>query len=222
MYQGSEEMLFDRVHVGELACLTVRPTACRLAVVCAMLFAVLLPVAAQGADLEAGRRKAEACVACHGRSGNSTIPARPSLAGQPPLYTFLQLIQFREKRRTDPEMSPMAAGLSETDMQDLAAYFAAQTPVTASEGTDPDKAGAGQRVAEAHHCASCHGPGLLGQEHIPRLAGLHYEYLLKQLRGFKAQTRADVDGSMTTAAQPLSDTDIDNLAHYMARLSVAR
>jgi cytochrome c553 len=133
----------------------------------------------------------------------------------------LQLIQFREKRRTDPEMSPIAAGLSETDMQDLAAYFAAQTPVTASEGTDPDKAAAGKRVAEAHHCASCHGPGLLGQEHIPRLAGLHSEYLLKQLRGFKAQTRADIDGSMTTAAQPLSDTDIENLAHYLARLPAA-
>jgi cytochrome c553 len=144
------------------------------------------------------------------------------LAGQPSLYTFLQLIQFREKRRTDPEMLSVAAGLSETDIQDLAAYFAAQTPVTASEGTDPDKATAGKRVAEAHHCTSCHGPGLLGQEHIPRLAGLHSEYLLKQLRGFKAQTRADVDGSMTTAAQPLSDTDIENLAHYMARLPAAR
>jgi cytochrome c553 len=122
----------------------------------------------------------------------------------------------------DPAMSPFAAGLTETDMQDLAAYFAVQTPLTAAEGTDPARAEAGKQVADAHRCASCHGLGLLGQDHIPRLAGLHAEYLRKQLLGFKAQTRADLDGSMTTAAQPLSEADIDHLAQYIARLPAAR
>jgi cytochrome c553 len=183
------------------------------------LSAVAVPVGGMAADLETGRRKAEVCVPCHGANGNSTIPANPSLAGQSPLYLYYQLIQFREGRRKDPQMSPFAANLSDADMQDLAAYFAAQQPVAAQSGEpEPQKVAAGKRAAEVHHCASCHAPGFVGQDHIPRLSGQHYPYLLKQLRGFKAQTSADLDGSMTEAAQALSDEEIEALAHYIAYL----
>ena len=65
-------------------------------------------------------------MACHGRDGNSTLPAVPSLAGQPVFYTHWQLILFRDQRRKDPQMSPVAASLSDADMADLAAYYAAQ------------------------------------------------------------------------------------------------
>lgn len=116
-------------------------------------------------------------------------------------------------------MSPFAAPLSDAAMQDLAAYFRAQTPVASQRGKpEPQKVAAGKRAAEMHHCTSCHAPSLAGQEHIPRLAGQHYTYLLKQLRGFKAQTSADIDGSMTTVAQSLSDEEIEALAHYLAHL----
>jgi cytochrome c553 len=64
----------------------------------------------------------------------------------------------------------------------------------------------------------CHGPALLGLQHIPRLAGQQFEYLKTQLRGFKAQTRADLDGNMTSAAQALTDKDIDVLVDYLAGL----
>jgi len=64
----------------------------------------------------------------------------------------------------------------------------------------------------------CHGSALLGQQHIPRLAGQQYEYLKAQLHGFKAQTRADIDGNMTMAAQALTDKDIDVLVDYVAGL----
>ena len=56
----------------------------------------------KAADGEAGRRKAEVCIPCHGASGNSTNPASPSLAGQPPLYTYYQLLLFRQQQRSDP------------------------------------------------------------------------------------------------------------------------
>jgi cytochrome c553 len=170
------------------------------------------------ADIEAGRRKAEVCTACHGPNGNSEDPAFPALAGQPPLYTYYQLLQFRERQRVDPQMSPFAAGLSDADMQDIAAYYAAQAPVAPNHTGDPEKLEAGQTLVQMHYCDSCHAPGLVGQKHIPRLAGQHYEYLVKQLRAYKAQTRTDMEGSMTMAAQPLSAGDIEILAQYIAQL----
>ncbi|HSQ02648.1 MAG TPA: cytochrome c4, partial [Burkholderiales bacterium] len=65
----------------------------------------------------------------------------------------------------------------------------------------------------------CHGPQLYGQQHIPRLAGQQAENLRVQLRGFKAQTRFDMDCNMTSAAQPLSPADIDLLAEYISGLN---
>ena len=64
----------------------------------------------------------------------------------------------------------------------------------------------------------CHGPALLGLQHIPRLAGQQFEYLKTQMRGLKAQTRADLDGNMTSAAQALTDKDIDVLVDYISGL----
>jgi cytochrome c553 len=85
-------------------------------------------VPAPGADLEAGRKKAEPCAACHGPDGNATIPGTPSLAGMPAFYTHWQLIMYRDGRRRDPQMSPFGINLSDADMADLAAYYAAQPP----------------------------------------------------------------------------------------------
>lgn len=178
-----------------------------------------MPADASAADPEAGRRKAEACVACHGREGNSPIPAVPSLAGQPVFYIHWQLILFRDQRRKDAQMSPVAANLSDDDMADLAAYYTAQRPVPVPAGRpDSAKVAAGERLAQVHHCASCHAPAFTGQQYAPRLRGLSYEYLLRQLRGFKAQTRGELDGSMTTAAEPLTEPEIEALAHYLAHL----
>ena len=59
----------------------------------------------------------------------------------------------------------------------------------------------------------------MGQQHIPRLAGQQAEYLRMQLRGFKASTRFDMDGQMTSAAQALTAGDIDILADYLASLA---
>jgi len=178
---------------------------------------VLAPAAAAwAADAAAGERKAGICVACHGAGGNSTNPTVPSLAAQPPLYIYYQLLQFREKRRNDAQMSPFATNLSDGDMRDIAAYYAAQSPQPAVQPSNPAKSAAGKRAADRHHCGSCHLPTYAGQNHIPRLAGQQYDYLLRQLRGFKAGIRPDIDGTMASAAQPLSDADIENLAHYLA------
>jgi cytochrome c553 len=195
-----------------------RRGALRLIGILAALAWLTGPWAGDAADLEVGRAKVEVCASCHGTDGNSTNSAIPSLAGQPPLYTYYQLLQFREGQRVDPQMSPFAMGLSDADMQDIAAYFAGQTPTAPPNTGDPATLEAGRTRVQAQHCDSCHMPGLIGQQHIPRLAGQSYEYLLKQLRAYKAQTRTDLDGSMTMAAQPLSAADIESLAYYIAHV----
>jgi cytochrome c553 len=173
---------------------------------------------AEGADIEAGGQKAQVCFACHGPAGNSILPAMPSLAGQPAQFLSMALFQFREGNRKDPLMTPLAAKLSNADMNDLAAYFAAQKPATPTRKTDPGNAAAAPALARQFNCVQCHGPALLGVQHIPRLAGQQYDYLKTQLRGFKAQTRSDLDGNMTSAAQALTDRDIEVLVDYASGL----
>ena len=164
-------------------------------------------------------RKAQACVVCHGLSGNSTDSAMPSLAGQPAQFIATSLYMFREGIRKDPVMLPMASSLSNADMNELAAYFSRQKPATPTHKTSPENAAAGARLAQQHHCVQCHGPALAGLQHIPRLAGQQFAYLKTQLRGFKAKTRADWDGNMAAAVQALGERELDILADYLSGLS---
>lgn len=183
-----------------------------------VLGVLLLNASAMAADATAARAKAEVCVACHGPGGNATLTGMPSLAAQPVLHTFLQLVQFREKRRRDAQMTPVAETMSDRDMQDVAAYFAAQKALPRLFTADAAKAAAGQKLLDAHYCGSCHLPDLSGQNQIPRLAGQDFQYLVRQLKGLKDGSRRDIDGTMASAAQALSDQDIDHLAHYLAGL----
>ena len=183
----------------------------------AVLLAIAMPCTALAADAAAGMQKAQVCVACHGPDGVSANPAVPSLAAQPAQFVATQLLMFREGKRKDAQMSPFAANLTNTDLNNLAAYFAAQKLVL-PPAAEAAAAEAGARTARQFNCVQCHGAALMGQQHIPRLAGQQREYLRAQLRGFKATTRFDMDGQMTSAAQPLSDADIDTLANYLAGL----
>ena len=197
------------------------PRFARWATAVAVSLAVLAPrpVPALAADLEAGRRKAVACAACHGLDGNSTNPTVPSIAGQVGIYLHWQLLLYRDKRRVDPQMAPIAAALSESDMADLAAFFAAQRPAPPAAGPpNPARAETGQRLAATYHCDDCHGRDFAGREYAPRLRGLSREYLVAQMRGFKARTRGDLDGAMTQAAQPVADADIEPLADYIGSI----
>ena len=64
----------------------------------------------------------------------------------------------------------------------------------------------------------CHLGGFVGQNEIPRVAGQHYAYIVKQLTDFKARKRTNDAGNMTSVASTLSETDIENLAQYIANL----
>jgi cytochrome c553 len=174
--------------------------------------------AAWGQDVEAGRAKAAPCEACHGPNGNSTVPLFPILAGQTARYLYLQLRDFQEGRRHDLQMDPIVAPLSRQDLFDLAAFFAAQNPRPTAFTSDPQKASRGEKKAEETLCTMCHLKQFMGQNEIPRVAGQHYEYIVKQLRDFKTGTRTNDAGNMASVSKTLSDEDIDDLGHYLAGL----
>lgn len=169
-------------------------------------------------DLEAGRDKAQACAACHGPGGNSESGAYPSLAGQTWRYIYIQLKDFKEGRRNNPLMSPMAQPLSRQDMIDIANYYAAQPLKPIPFKVDENKARLGKAKADEVLCTMCHLGGFAGQNEIPRVAGQQYDYVVKQLMDFKARTRTNDAGNMTSVAQTLTEADIDNIAHYIAGL----
>ena len=74
----------------------------------------------------AGKEKSASCAGCHGSTGNSVTPTFPKLAQQHASYLVKQLQAFKDGTRQDPIMGPMAMALSEEDMMDIAAYYAAQ------------------------------------------------------------------------------------------------
>jgi cytochrome c553 len=171
------------------------------------------------AGVEEGRVKAQVCGACHGMDGNSLIPTIPSLAGQPRQFIVTALFMFREGRRINEQMAPFVDKLSNADLNDLAAYFSSQKMLPPTSQAAADIIEKAQAVTTKNNCVACHTATLVGQQHIPRLAGQHKPYLLEQLKSFKAGTRADFDGTMTSAAQGLAADELDMLAEYLATLA---
>lgn len=88
--------------------------------------------ATQARDPVAGKAKAAMCATCHGPLGISQLPNAPNLAGQPAIYTIEQLKNYRSGKRANEVMAVMAKPLSDTDIDDLAAWYAS-IQVTATE-----------------------------------------------------------------------------------------
>ncbi len=174
--------------------------------------------AVQAQTADAVPPKAVVCAACHGSEGKSTQPAYPILAGQTARYMYLELRDFQEGRRTNELMSPIVVGMTRDEMRELSDYFARQKPPVQSFAADPAKARLGKLKADETLCTMCHLGGFAGQNEVPRVAGQHYDYVVKQLSDFKARKRTNDAGSMTSVANTLSAQDIENLANYLAGL----
>jgi cytochrome c553 len=191
------------------------------ALVVTMFFAALAqPARAQldAAQMSDAQTKAQVCFACHGPGGNSTNPDYPILAGQTWRYIYIELKDFKAGRRSDPQMSPMAANLSQDDMILLGQFFAAQKQAPIKFEADGAKVEAGRKVSDAVLCPMCHLGGFVGQNDIPRVAGQWPQYVKKQLADFKARRRTNDAGNMTSVAATLSDADIENLSQYIGNL----
>ena len=96
-----------------------------LALAAALVFGAAASASAQG-DPRAGRRIAGGmCAVCHGANGISTVADAPNLAGQNPTYVAIQLRAYRDGKRQHEQMAIIAKSLSDEQIADLAAWFAA-------------------------------------------------------------------------------------------------
>jgi cytochrome c553 len=177
--------------------------------------ALASPLAAQA---PAAPPKAATCAACHGPTGNSPTGAFPSLAGQTSRYLYLQLKDFQEGRRKDPSMSPQVEGMTRDEMLALADYYSKQKLTPNGFKVDAARAARGSKKADEVLCTMCHLGGFSGQNEVPRVAGQQYDYVVKQLQAFKARTRTNDAGTMTSVANTLSDEDIIDLANFVSNL----
>jgi cytochrome c553 len=191
----------------------------------------LVTVAAQAQEgsVDAGRAKSATCAACHGVDGNSVTPDWPSLAGQHTAYIVRQLKAFKGGDRVNVTMKPFADMLTDQDMADVAAYFAAQKPVP--KGADPALVNLGQQIYRGGvpqrgiaACIACHGPSGDGNPlaAYPRISGQHATYVVRTLGEYASGTRrsdVDLNQMMRNEASLLRDDEIKALASYVQGLN---
>ena len=90
-----------------------------------LAFAAAAVDAGAAGDVAAGRRKALQCQTCHGLDGISKLPEAPHLAGQPEPYLVKSLNDYRKGIRKHDMMTIVVQPLTDQDVADLAAYYAA-------------------------------------------------------------------------------------------------
>jgi cytochrome c553 len=178
-------------------------------------------------DAAAGEQKVAMCGACHGPDGNSAIAENPKLAGQNPAYTFKQLLDIRDGKRVVVQMTGMLNGMSDQDLEDIAAFYGTRSITLA--GADPELVELGETIYRAGisnlgvaACSACHSPTGSGnpQAGFPAVGGQHRAYTSNQLRAFRAGTRTN-DGDtapMRIVSERLTDREIEALASYLSGL----
>ncbi|PPD20694.1 MAG: cytochrome c4 [Methylomonas sp.] len=200
-------------------------------------------------DIHAGKEKSASCSGCHGADGNSESTTFPKLAQQHASYLVNQLLAFKAGKRKDAMMSSMAKALSDDDIADLAAFYAAQKisrndmPVLPANDDDEDNEDNSPNTAktveeliaqgsdlyrngdltrEVSACIACHGPHGEGNKPaaFPVVHSQHADYLIKTLNDFKSGARAmNPDNMMHMIAKKMTDEEIKAVAY---RISVMK
>ena len=183
------------------------PMRCAAAV---FLMVNLLCHAAEG-DPAAGKRKTVTCNACHGQSG---FKGMPKLGGQSAAYLTAALRAYKEDRRMHATMRDVARALSERDMADLAAHYAAAPKGAGESIATPDTVVRHSVVVE--RCAACHGA--LGTQpsapEVALIAGQSPGYLDQALRDYRSGARPHP--VMQEQARDLDDRQIAEVVAWYA------
>ncbi len=178
------------------------------------------------ADGERGAQLFGGCAACHGEDGSGHADgAVPRLAGQHARVVIRQLVDYRYGKRRDPRMEPVAHTQPLRNTQAIAdvAAFAAGLMPRAPVGTGPGTYVELGRQIHAVRCSTCHGAAGQGGEEgsMPRLAGQHYAYLLRQFHDVLEGRRPDLAGSHGPLLQDLDRDALQGLADMLSRAGAA-
>jgi cytochrome c553 len=112
------------------------PILVPLVAACGLVVATSFSYAAEG-DPAAGKKKTSMCAGCHGIGGYKTVFPEvyhvPKLGGQHAAYIVKALQEYKAGNRSHPSMRAIAAGLTDQDMADLAAYYASDSMKSAAK-----------------------------------------------------------------------------------------
>jgi cytochrome c553 len=183
-----------------------------------LVAAFSMPAAAQDAARGAALAEERACAACHGPAGVSPVPLMPSLAGQQPHFLTLQLILFREGLRQVPAMAEPARGLTDQQIEDIAAYFAAYPSAPKPDRGTRDEALAarGAVLSVQRNCNVCHLPSYAGRAQVPRINHQREDFLVHTLAEYRDNLRVGTDTQMNAVMFGMSNDDIRAISHYLA------
>lgn len=181
-------------------------------------------VASANADIEAGKTVSQTCAACHGMDGNSTLAMFPSIAGQSASYLAEQLHAFRDGKRVNAIMGPQAKNLTDQQIEDVTAYFAAQTRTVKASASEDSIPGAHMWKFGGHSntiaaCAACHGTHGQGNQPagFPALRGLTPQYIIESLMSYHNDQRKTAHADiMVRIASKLSNDDMKDIAQHIA------
>ena len=139
---------------------------------------------------QGSRSKVIACAACHGAGGISRRPGMPSLVGQDPQYLVPAMKAYINGERKHALMNALLSGVGETELENMAVYYAGQVPARAETPSVGD-ASAGKSAAAS--CVGCHGDGGAPADSAwPSLAGQDAQYLAHAIRAYKDGSRDKV------------------------------
>lgn len=176
--------------------------------------------------LEHGAQLFEACAACHGPQGlGSPDGSVPAIAGQHGSVLLKQLTDFRNDQRWNSHMQKAAEWhhlRGAQELTDVAAYVASLPRFPTNGRGASDEASLRQGASVYFRmCEACHGP--LGQGDglrlRPRLAGQHFNYLLRQLNDTAAGYRPGMDRLHVERMRTLSPEQMRGVADYLSRVS---
>ncbi|MBX3610137.1 MAG: cytochrome c4 [Hydrogenophaga sp.] len=198
----------------------------RTLVAAATLFVAAMSAQAQGVtgDVEAGHKKAEMCIGCHGIKGYQNsfpeIHKVPMISGQSAGYIVSALKAYNKGDRKHPSMRGIAGSLSEQDMADLAAFYASQSGPAAPEALPAASADV-SALLQKGACVSCHGANLSKpiDPSYPKVAGQHADYLYVALKAYTVEGNKVIgrsNGIMGGIAKQFSHDEMRALAKYLA------
>lgn len=193
------------------------PRAGWLALGAVMALAGAVTLARAQADAPPKPQNVAACVACHGPGGVSVNPVLPSIAAQPRTFLENQLVLIREGLREVPEMKAVMGNLDDAEIVALARHFSSLPKAPVRGPLQPEKARAGADLSRRALCGTCHLPGYIGQNQVPRLAGQQEAYLLATLKMYRDNPAPGRDTLMSGPVQGMKDAELEALAHHFAQ-----